>query len=84
MNFKDTCGPALVIGGEQVPEAGCASANYWAEDRWDPVRYFAARDREFKATVTVGALDQQNASPAHSKPSDTATSNKPETTVPQN
>jgi len=30
-----------------------------AKDNWDPDLYFAKRDREWKATVTVGAVEEQ-------------------------
>ncbi|WP_157578421.1 sel1 repeat family protein [Rudaea cellulosilytica] len=56
---KDICGPALVIGGRTVPQAGCSGADMYAKENWDPDKYFADRDREWKATVTVGAVEEQ-------------------------
>jgi len=55
---KDNCGPALVVGGRTLSQAGCGGDIY-ASDNWDPVLYFAKRDREWKATVTVGAVEEQ-------------------------
>lgn len=45
------CG-ATTIDGAAV--TGCG--NIYAAWRWDPKQYFAARDAEWKGTVTVGAL----------------------------
>lgn len=59
---KTHCGPGLVIGGRVVPEAGCGSMDMYAKDAWDPDKYFAVRDREWKATVTVGAVEDQGKS----------------------
>lgn len=55
---KPNCGPTLYIAGEEQPQAGCGSPIF-AKDRWDPDRYFALRDREYKATVSVGAVQEQ-------------------------
>jgi hypothetical protein len=51
------CGPTLVIGGQVQPQAGCGGPIF-AKERWDPKLYFAARDREYKASVTVGTLEE--------------------------
>jgi len=59
INTKPNCGPALVIGGRTVPQAGCGGDDMYAKDNWDPDLYFARRDREWKATVTVGAVEEQ-------------------------
>lgn len=59
INTKASCGPALVIGGRTVPQAGCGSEDMYAKDNWEPDLYFAKRDREWKATVTVGAVEEQ-------------------------
>jgi len=70
---SDHCGPALVIGGRTVPQAGCGSVDMYSRDNWDPDKYFAGRDREWKATVTVGAVEEQNkatARPTPDKPAD--------------
>ena len=56
---KGTCEPVISVGGQDVPEAGCGSAAIEANERWDPDLYFASRDREYKATVTVGAVEEQ-------------------------
>jgi hypothetical protein len=59
MRTKDDCGPSLVVGGRAVAQAGCGSADVYAKDNWDPKAYFAKRDSEWKATVTVGAVEEQ-------------------------
>lgn len=56
---KPDCGPALMVGGEEVPSAGCGGASINSKTRWDPQQYFASRDAEYKATVSVGAVEQQ-------------------------
>jgi hypothetical protein len=58
LNNKPNCGPVLYIAGQEQPEAGCGS-RIFAKDRWDPDLYFASRDREYKATVSVGAVQEQ-------------------------
>lgn len=52
-------GPMIVVGGQEQPQVGCGSV--FAKTWWDPRLYFAARDREYKATVTVGAVKEQGA-----------------------
>ncbi|HEY0232332.1 MAG TPA: sel1 repeat family protein [Dokdonella sp.] len=54
---KGACGTGLVVGGQAMPQAGCASANFYAKERWEPDLYFASRDRSYTATVTVGAVE---------------------------
>ena len=54
---KENCGPTLVIGGQVQPQAGCGGPIF-AKERWDPKLYFASRDREYKATVSVGAVEE--------------------------
>jgi hypothetical protein len=51
------CGPALVVGGQEQPQIGCGGSVF-AKVRWDPDLYFASRDREYKATVNVGAVQE--------------------------
>ncbi|MGH8114839.1 MAG: sel1 repeat family protein [Rhodanobacteraceae bacterium] len=51
-------GPAVSNGGIEVPQAGCGSTNFWSPWRWDPKKYFAARDAQWGGTVTVGTLQQ--------------------------
>lgn len=52
------CGPQLVIGGRVVPQIGCGAMNdFLAKENWEPKQYFAARDREWIPTVTVGPLE---------------------------
>ncbi len=49
------------IGG---PVAGCDSSDFWSPWRWDPKKYFAARDAHWRGTVTVGELQDVKANPA--------------------
>jgi hypothetical protein len=51
------CG-AKTIGGAAI--TGCG--NLYASWRWDPKQYFKARDSEWKGTVSVGAMQQVDAS----------------------
>jgi len=60
---KGACGTGLIIGGQAMPQAGCASANFYARERWEPNLYFASRDRSYTATVTVGAVEAQAGTP---------------------
>jgi hypothetical protein len=81
LNTATTCGPALVVGGREVPQAGCGANDMYAKDRWDPDQYFAARDREWKATVTVGEVETQGkaiekpSQPAPATPTNDASKN---------
>jgi TPR repeat protein len=59
VSTKADCGPQLVVGGRAVAQAGCGGVDMYAKDNWDPKAYFAGRDREWKATVTVGSLEEQ-------------------------
>ena len=72
---KENCGPALVVGGRALPQAGCGGDDAYAKDNWDPDLYFAKRDREWKATVTVGAVEEQGK--AIDKPAQSVPAEKP-------
>jgi hypothetical protein len=50
LNAGGPNGSQIVIGG---------GTDLYARNRWDPESYFKARDAEWKATVTVGALAGQ-------------------------
>lgn len=61
-----TAGVNANCGGPKVgdsPVAGCGSTDFWSPWRWDPKKYFAARDARWRGTVTVGSL-QDMAKPA--------------------
>lgn len=59
LNTKPSCGDKVVVGGYETPSAGCGgAASMYAKGRWDPKEYFASRDAEWKANVSVGALQQ--------------------------
>ncbi len=55
---KDNCGPTVYTGGVEAPQAGCGGGSFSAKERWDPALYFASRDREYKATVSVGSIQE--------------------------
>jgi hypothetical protein len=57
-------GSSLDINGMAVPEAGCGSADIYAASRWQPDKYFALRDSQWKATVTVGDIQQDASKPS--------------------
>ena len=59
VSTRSNCGPALVMGGRAVPQAGCGSVDMYAKENWDPEKYFANRDREWNARVEVGAVQEQ-------------------------
>ncbi|WP_187300519.1 sel1 repeat family protein [Mizugakiibacter sediminis] len=54
---QDCAGAVVEVNGVRVPRAGCGG-DFWAPARWDPKLYFAARDAQWKGTVTVGAIAQ--------------------------
>lgn len=56
MAAKQNCGTGKSIGDQAVPVAGCGGADIYSRWRWEPKRYFAMRDAQWKATVSVGAL----------------------------
>lgn len=60
VGVKSNCG-GPTIG--DAPIAGCGSNDFWSPWRWDPKKYFAARDARWRGTVTVGSL-QDMAKPA--------------------
>lgn len=55
-SVKPGCSGTTNIGGQSVPEAGCGGDGIYADSRWKPDLYFASRDAQWKATVTVGAI----------------------------
>lgn len=59
VSASDNCGgPTIYEGGVAVPKAGCGAMNYYDPSRWDPQQYFAARDAQWRGTVTVGDMDE--------------------------
>lgn len=58
LNTKPTCGAKVIVGGSETPSAGCGgAASMYAKSHWEPKEYFASRDAEWKATVSVGAIE---------------------------
>lgn len=53
---RQNCGGPTLDGS---PVAGCGSTDFWNPQRWDPKQYFAARDAHWRATVTVGELQDE-------------------------
>ena len=64
ISTKPTCGPSVIVGGEETPNAGCGGASLYSKSRWEPKQYFAQRDAEWKAQVSVGAIEQPPADKA--------------------
>lgn len=63
-------GPTVAAGGINAPVAGCGSNDFWSPWRWDPDKYFATRDAQWRGTVTVGKLEDV-AKSAQGKPAAT-------------
>jgi hypothetical protein len=57
------CKGGVFIGGMSIPEAGCGGEDIYAESRWKPEKYFARRDSQWKATVTVGDIKDDGHAP---------------------
>ncbi len=49
------------------PPSGCGGSYLTARTRWDPDKYFAARDSLWEAVVTVGDIQKSDGqkAPAH-------------------
>lgn len=59
LNASGDCGgPTMVVAGVPLPpdDSHCAKPNLWAPQLRNPKEYFAARDRQYRGTVTVGPL----------------------------
>jgi hypothetical protein len=69
---KNNCGPSVVVGGNETPNAGCGGAALYAKSRWEPKEYFASRDAEWKASVSVGAIESPAAAAPATPPPDPA------------
>ena len=68
-SLKGTPPTAANCNGSTMPGtsiSGCGGKNFWNADRWDPKQYFAARDAEFRGTVTVGNLQDKHAASSNS------------------
>jgi hypothetical protein len=62
---KGGCGGPTVA---DAPIAGCGSTDFWSPWRWDPKKYFTARDARWRGVVTVGSVeDAHQAANAASK-----------------
>jgi hypothetical protein len=71
------CRGSLEINGMTVPEAGCGGDDVYAKSRWEPKLYFATRDARWKATVTIGDIQQDGQTPpAVEKPADDTLTDK--------
>ena len=57
------CKGGVVVNGVTLPEAGCSGDEIYAKDRWNPEKYFASRDSQWKATITVGDINTNGAPP---------------------
>ena len=64
VNTKPDCAASVIVGGNETPSAGCGgAASLYAKSHWEPKEYFASRDAEWKAQVSVGALEAPPAAP---------------------
>jgi hypothetical protein len=52
--MKGGCGGPTIDG---APQAGCGSTDFWSPWRWDPKKYFRARDARWRGVVTVGSVE---------------------------
>jgi hypothetical protein len=68
LNTKADCGPSVVVGTNEMPNAGCGNSSLYAKSRWEPKEYFALRDAEWKAQVSVGAIEKPPAGNAPAAP----------------
>ena len=74
----ETVGTGKACGGPVIQGttmAGCGSMDFWSPWRWDPKKYFAARDAHWRGIVTVGSLEKQ--SKARVKGADAAKASTP-------
>jgi hypothetical protein len=62
------CGPPLRIGGRTTPQIGCMGPSFMAKENWQPDLYFAARDQEWKASVSVGPVEELEAAKKPGEP----------------
>lgn len=67
---KRNCAIGSVINGQNASVAGCGSDDMYAAEHWDPKQYFAARDSQWKATVSVGSIDGVGAAAGRARPDD--------------
>ncbi|HZP67585.1 MAG TPA: sel1 repeat family protein [Rudaea sp.] len=67
-SLKQDCGGGAVIGGIELPKAGCGGADIYAKSRWEPKAYFASRDAQWRANVSVGELKESAQPPAPAEP----------------
>lgn len=58
LNTGNCSGPTIYVGGAAMAKAGCGGASMYAKYRWDPKQYFASRDAQWTATVSVGAMTE--------------------------
>ncbi len=67
VTVKQHCRGGVVVNGISMPEAGCGGDDVYAEARWKPEKYFAQRDAQWNATVTVGDI-KADGKPAAASP----------------
>jgi hypothetical protein len=74
---KMGCRGPVYVGNVKVPESGCGGDEIYAESRWKPEKYFARRDSQWKATVTVGAIESDGQTPKIDQKPAATDANKP-------
>ena len=62
---KGGCGGPTVA---DAPIAGCGSTDFWSPWRWDPKKYFTARDARWRGVVTVGSVEDAHHAAAAANP----------------
>jgi hypothetical protein len=73
----DCSGRTMSEGGVTYPRAGCGDPHFYDPARWDPKKYFAARDARWRGVVTVGALQNPAVPKSSSVIKKSASKNQP-------
>jgi hypothetical protein len=73
---KGGCGGPTVA---DAPIAGCGSTDFWSPWRWDPKKYFTARDARWRGVVTVGSVEDAHHAAAAANPANAADKAQPAT-----
>jgi hypothetical protein len=71
---KGGCGGPTIA---DAPIAGCGSTDFWSPWRWDPKKYFTARDARWRGVVTVGSVEDVHHAAAAANPANAADKAQP-------
>jgi len=58
LRTNPNCAPTLVVGGQRSPLQADCGKSVFANVRWEPDLYFASRDAQYTARVSVGAVQE--------------------------